>query len=93
MEIKNRVIKQTGKFYVEEEGEIKAELIYKFPSSPIMIIEHTEVNESLKGKNVGFQLVKRAVEYARENHLKIIPFCPYAKSVFEREKDFGDVLK
>jgi predicted GNAT family acetyltransferase len=57
-----------------------------------MIIEHTEVSEELKGQNIGFQLVKTAVEFARANGIKIIPLCPFANSVFKRKPEFADVL-
>ncbi len=43
-----------------------------------MIIEHTEVDESLEGKGVGKQLVHTAVEYARTHNIKIstaVPLC------------------
>lgn len=59
-----------------------------------MIIDHTEVSDELRGKNVGYQLVHTAVEYARANHIKIIPLCPFAKSVFDKKAaEYGDVLR
>jgi uncharacterized protein len=57
-----------------------------------IIIEHTEVSDILRGKNIGKQLVTGAVAYARKNNLKIVPLCPFAKSVFEKVKEFQDVL-
>ncbi|HEY0680109.1 MAG TPA: GNAT family N-acetyltransferase, partial [Chitinophagaceae bacterium] len=72
-----------GKFYVEYEGRELAEMTYSMPSPGKMIIEHTEVSDELKGKNVGLQLVRQAVEFARGNNIKIIPLCPFAKSVFD----------
>ena len=59
----------------------------------ILIIDHTEVSDVLRGKNVGKQLVAAAVDYARKNNIKILPLCPFAKSVFERVKEYSDVLK
>lgn len=56
------------------------------------IIDHTEVHEAFAGQVVGKKLVLEAVSYARENHLKIMPLCPYAKSVFDKNKDLSDVL-
>jgi predicted GNAT family acetyltransferase len=56
------------------------------------IIDHTEVHEAFAGQGVGKKLVLKAVSYARENHLKIMPLCPYAKSVFDKNKDLSDVL-
>ena len=81
-----------GMFYVENDDEIQAELVYTMPSATKMIIEHTEVNDELKGQNVGYQLVHAAVEFARTHGIKIIPLCPFAKSVFDRKPDFQDVL-
>ncbi len=83
-----------GSFYVEENGTILAEMTYSMTGSDLMIINHTEVSDELRGKNVGYQLVHTAVEYARTNHIKILPLCPFAKSVFDKKhEEFGDVLK
>ena len=57
-----------------------------------MIIEHAGVSDALRGKNVGYQLVRTAVEYARANNIKIIPLCPFARSVFDKKPEFADVL-
>ena len=81
-----------GKFYVETDEEIQAEMVYTMPSANLMIIEHTEVGDELRGQNVGYKLVKTAVEYARHHSLHIIPLCPFAKSVFDKKPDFADVL-
>ncbi len=83
-----------GSFYVEENNTALAEMTYSMAGNSVMIIVHTEVSDALRGKNVGYQLVHTAVEFARTNHLKIFPLCPFAKSVFDKKKDeFGDVLK
>ena len=92
MNIKNKKIGTKGMFYVSKDEKIVAEMVYTMPSPDKMIIEHTEVNEELKGQNVGFQLVKTAVEFARAHNIKIIPLCPFANSVFKRKPEFADVL-
>ncbi len=56
-----------------------------------IIIDHTEVAESQKGKGLGKKLVYHSAEYARENKLKILPLCPFARTVFRRNKDLQDV--
>ena len=80
-----------GAFYIEEEGEWIAELTY-FKSDGTMTIDHTEVDEKLRGEGIGQDMVKAAVEYARENGLKIKAVCPYAKEVIESTPEFQDVL-
>lgn len=81
-----------GMFYVGEENEPLAEMAYTMASPSKMIIDHTEVSDELRGKNVGYQLVHHVVEYARANNIKIIPLCPFAKSVFDKTPAFADVL-
>jgi predicted GNAT family acetyltransferase len=93
MLIKNKKVGTKGIFYIDnDEGAIIAEMVYTMPSFDKMIIEHTEVSDELKGQNVGYQLVKTAVEYARHHNIKIIPLCPFAKKVFDKKADFHDVL-
>jgi uncharacterized protein len=81
-----------GMFFVGDGDRVVAEMVYTIPSNEKMIIEHTEVADELHGQNVGFQLVSAAVEYARSHHIKIIPLCPFANSVFKRKPEFADVL-
>jgi predicted GNAT family acetyltransferase len=92
MQIQNKKIGNKGVFYIEQDGENVAEMVYTMPSPDKMIIEHTEVNEKLKGQNVGNKLVLNAVEYARANNIKIIPLCPFTLSVFKRKPEYHDVL-
>lgn len=83
-----------GSFYVKENDKVLAEMIYSMTDAGLMIIEHTEVDDELRGRNVGFQLVNHAVEYARTHHLKIYPLCPFTNSVFKKKgAEFADVLK
>lgn len=80
-----------GAFYIEENDNVLAELVYTKEPGRI-IIQHTEVDETLRGQNIGFQLVDHAVELAREQHVKIVPLCHFAKKVIEDRKEFQDVL-
>jgi predicted GNAT family acetyltransferase len=92
MEIKFEQSETKGSFYVEENGVRLATMTFSKAGTDRIIIDHTEVSDTLRGKNVGKQLVVTAVEYARKNNLKIVPLCPFARSVFDRVKEFQDVL-
>ena len=94
MLIQHKEAGQNGSFYVEENEVQLAEMTYSLSGQDTMIIDHTEVDESLKGKGVGNQLLNKAVEFARQNNLMILPICPFARSVFEKKhEEFKDVLK
>jgi uncharacterized protein len=92
MIIQHRLPGKKGMFYIESKGVIVAELVYNMPSSEEMIIEHTEVGDALRGKNVGYQLVATAIDYARQHEIKIIPLCPFAKALIDKTPEFHDVL-
>jgi predicted GNAT family acetyltransferase len=92
MEVKNKNDGKKGAFYIEDNGKEIALMHYIFSGPAKMIIDHTEVNEEYRRKGFGLQLVRAGVEYARENHLKILPLCPFAKKIFDITPEFADVL-
>lgn len=94
MQIEQRESGSKGAFFINVDGEQLAEMTYSLTDDDILIIDHTEVDDALRGQNIGMQLVEKAVEYARSSNRKIIPLCPFAKSVFDRKKDlYSDVLR
>jgi predicted GNAT family acetyltransferase len=92
MHIQHEQSGNKGAFYVEENGMRLAEMTYSKAGDTRIIIDHTEVSDALRGKGAGKQLVSAAVDLARKNNVKILPLCPFARSVFEKVKDFQDVL-
>lgn len=92
MEIQQRDDGKKGAFHIEHENDVVAEMTYIWAGADKIIIDHTDVKEVLKGKGAGRQMVARAVSFARERGIKIIPLCPFAKSVFDKVKEFSDVL-
>lgn len=92
MQIQHEQSDSKGVFFIEENGQKLAEMTYSKAGPARIIIDHTEVSDELRGKGAGKQLVIAAVEYARENQLKILPLCPFARSVFQRVEAIRDVL-
>ncbi len=92
MEIQHKDDGKKGIFFIEQNGEIVAEMTYVWTGITGIIIDHTQVDVKLKGQGAGKQLVIKAIELAREKNLKILPLCPFAKSVFDKEIAFRDVL-
>lgn len=92
MTILQKQVGKTGMFYIEQEGKKVAEMVYTVNSPEIITVQHTEVDPALEGKGVGKLLVQNIVEYARANHISIIPLCPFTKTVIARKKEWQDVL-
>lgn len=92
MQIQREEHGRNGAFFIDENGEWIAELAYIKSGDGQITIDHTEVDEKLRGQGVGEDLVKAAVDFARESGLKIKLICPYARKVFEKNPDYGDVL-
>ncbi|MFN8277840.1 MAG: GNAT family N-acetyltransferase [Chitinophagales bacterium] len=81
-----------GKFYILHDGAEAAAMTYTWSGPDRIIIDHTEVSDVLRGTGAGKQMVAQAVAFARDHHIRILPLCPFAKSVFDKEVEFRDVL-
>lgn len=93
MDIKHRSGDTKGEFYYEVNGEVKAKMTYSKLGNTQIIIDHTEVSDELRGQDAGKRLVETGVQYARDNNLKVIPLCPFAKVTIERDKSLQDVVR
>jgi len=91
-EVQVKINDKNGFFYIDVDGKHEAMMTFVFAGADKIIIDHTEVKPGNEGKGFGKKMVSKAVEYARENNIKIIPLCPFAKSVFDKVAEFRDVL-
>ena len=91
-EVQLKINDNKGFFHIDVSGKHEAMMTFVYAGENKIIIDHTEVNPGNEGKGFGKKMVTKAVEYARENGIKIIPLCPFAKSVFDKTPDFKDVL-
>ena len=93
MDIKHVEKGGRGGFLIRgEDGKRLAEMTYTTAGDSGIIIDHTEVDEELRGQKVGDQLLAEAVKYAREKGLKIYATCPFALAKLKRNKDYADVF-
>ena len=90
-EIRHERSGHRGAFFVERDGERLAVLTYTVAGSRV-IIDHTDVDDRLRGSGAGKGLVQAAVEWARAENVRLMPLCPYAKSVFDKTPEYSDVL-
>ena len=82
-----------GAFYIERDGKRIAEQTYTLrQGGKAASIDHTEVDDSLRGQGIAKQLTVASVEWARKTGRKLIPICPFAKAVIERDPSLQDVV-
>jgi predicted GNAT family acetyltransferase len=81
-----------GAFVMMRDGKRLAEMTYTTAGDSRIIIDHTTVDDALRGTGAGKELVQAAVQWARAERKKILPLCPFARSVFGKTPAYADVL-
>jgi predicted GNAT family acetyltransferase len=61
-------------------------------SDQLIIIDHTDVPEALRGRKLGNLLLEHAIADMRGKGGKIFPLCPFAASQFRNHPEYRDVL-
>ena len=92
MDIRHEISGHRGAFFIEHDGKRLAEMTFSVAGDTRIIIDHTEVSDELRGTGSGARLLDAAVEWARAQEKKIIPLCPFAKSVFDKTPEYKDML-
>lgn len=93
MEIKHVEKGGRGGFLIRgEDGKRLAEMTYTTAGTNGFIIDHTEVDDSLRGQKVGDKLLAEAVKYAREKGLKIYATCSFALRKLQNSEEYADVF-
>lgn len=82
-----------GVFKLIQGDLVAGEMAYTWAGDSMLIIDHTDVNEGFRGQGVGRQLLDELIAFVRERQVKVIPLCPFAKSVFDKDASIHDVLK
>ena len=81
------ILEGHNKFYVNNDQEI----VFVPTGEHLSIIEHTDVDASLKGQGVGKRLVAKVVEKMRREKRKVIPLCQFAKHEFDKTREYDDI--
>src|SRR5204863_2324184 len=80
-----------GAFFLEREGRRLAKMTYRRVTEALIIIEHTEVSDELRGQGIARKLLDTAVAWARATGTKLKATCPYVSAQFAKDPSIGDV--
>jgi len=69
----------------------RAILTYRcFPGRIVLL--HTEVPQPFEGHGLAAKLSRSALDFARANHLQVVPLCPYVSSFIRKNPEYQDLL-
>jgi uncharacterized protein len=88
MDVRNHADEQ--RFEVEQDGEL-AFLEYSLQTGSIALY-HTQVPPALEGRGIGSALAKAGLDFARANHLKVVPTCPFVSAYLKRHPEYQDLV-
>jgi hypothetical protein len=64
-----------GKFEIERDGQVSF-LAYETDGAGWISLLHTRVSPVLRGRGIANELAQLALEYAKDNHIKVEVVCP-----------------
>lgn len=53
---------------------------------------HTFVPPELRGKQIAEKIVVHALDFAQQNHYKIVPSCPFVKRIIDRHPQYQPLI-
>lgn len=81
-----------GRVVMYENDVFAGEMTYSWAGDDKIIVDHTEVDPAFGGKGVGKKLFLKLVEFAKEKEIKVMPLCPFAKAMFDKNEEYKDLL-
>ncbi|GEK33175.1 GNAT family N-acetyltransferase [Kurthia sibirica] len=90
MEFTLKQLDGAGAFIYEKDGKVLAEISWT-QLGDILVVEHTFVDDSLRGQGIAKQLVNRVSDYARAEGFKIEAVCSYVVAAFNRSTEYDDI--
>jgi predicted GNAT family acetyltransferase len=82
---------EAKQFFADIDGNIAKLDYFIEPDGKTLDYHHTFVPEALRGQQIGDKIVKFALDYAKENNFKVIPSCPFVKTMIERYPEYKDI--
>jgi hypothetical protein len=79
-----------GRFELERDGRV-AYLEYTL-SGHVLELLHTEVPDALRGTGIASALAQTALDWARENHLKVDVVCPFVAEFLQHHPEYSDLV-
>lgn len=80
-----------GAFYIARDGSRIAEMTYRSLGGGRVLVDHTHVDPSLRGRGVARQLLDALVAWARTSGTRVSASCSYVVVQFARDPSLKDI--
>ncbi len=74
-------------------GRNDTPFIEYIPTENGMIITRTWVPRILEGQGIASMLTRHVLDYARENHLRIVPECSFTQVYLKRHPEYAGLVE
>lgn len=86
-----RHLPEQNRFVAELDGET-AYLAYEQVDERTLDYQLTFVPNALRGRGLATALAKHALDYALENHLRVIPSCSFVAATIQRNPEYASIV-
>lgn len=80
----------TGRFELERDGQV-AYLQYTITGHVLELL-HSEIPDSMRGSGVASTLSKTALDWARQNNMKVDVVCPFVAGFLRTHPEYSDLV-
>jgi uncharacterized protein len=81
-----------GRFEIERDGQISF-LAYETDGQGAISLLHTQVPLPLRERGIASELAKMALEYAKENRLKVEVICPVVYHFLNKHPEYRALIR
>jgi len=81
-----------ARFEIAVNGELAGFVLYHLRGNQIAFT-HTETDDRFRGHGLAGQLVREALDAARERHLTVLPYCPFVRSWISGHPEYADLIR
>ncbi|MDP1746502.1 MAG: GNAT family N-acetyltransferase [Bacteroidota bacterium] len=83
---------QENKQFEIRRNDLIARIPYSIKDDSIGLLQ-THVPEEWRGKGIAKKLAECALNYAKENNLRVVPYCPFVAEYIEKQPEWLPYLR
>jgi predicted GNAT family acetyltransferase len=79
------------RYEVRADGDLAGYTVYRERPGLIVFV-HTEIDQRFEGQGLASQLIRTALEDAKDRELQVLPFCPFVNGYIDRHREYVELV-